>query len=189
MDRVSFILKNANGKILDVGFIACSLHERVKEKFPKKDIFGLDIEPVPKNPNYKQGSAEEIPFESDQFDSVIAGELIEHLEHPDRFVKEACRVLKKGGIVILTTPNRESLINRLTRNYHTAIHLSLFNRKELVGLLEKSGFELKSFFCLPFTQESSPGSSQKWFYPVRNLIHVFVPQSLQEEMVVLAQKK
>lgn len=67
-NRVRFVLENLHGKILDVGFVACSLHEEIKKKFPKKDLFGVDTEPVPKNPNYKRGSAEKIPFEAGQFD-------------------------------------------------------------------------------------------------------------------------
>src|SRR3989338_368022 len=188
MDRVSFILQNAKGKILDVGFVACSLHERIKENFPKTQIFGVDIEEVPKNPNYKQGSAEKIPFESEQFDTIVAGKLIEHVKHPNRFVKETRRLLKKGGIMILTTPNRNSWINRLTKNYHTKIHLSLFSYPELKELLEKNGLKVEKFFCLPFTEESSPGTEKKWFYPIRKVVHWFLPRSLQEEMVILARK-
>ncbi len=189
MDRVSFILQNASGKILDVGFVACTLHEQIKERFPKRDIFGLDVEPVPQSPNYKQGSAEKMPFDANQFDSIIAGELIEHLNHPERFVSESARVLKTGGILILTTPNRDSLINRATHNYHTPIHLSLFTFPELKELLEKNGFMVEKFFCLPYTEESSPGTNNKWFYPFRKVLHFLVWRSLQEEMIVLARKK
>lgn len=189
MDRVSFILSRAKGKILDVGFVACTLHERIKEKFQKKDIYGVDIESVPDNPNYKQGTAEKIPFEDDFFDTAVAGELVEHLEEPELFFREMNRVLKSGGQLIVTTPNRESLINRITHQYHTKIHLSLLTKKELLALFERNDFEVKEYFCLPYNQESSPGSSQKWFYPVRNSLHHIVPQSLQEEQVVRAEKR
>lgn len=190
MDRVRFVLDNLNGKILDVGFVSCTLHEEIKKKFPKKNIFGVDSEPVPKNPNYKQGSAEKIPFKAVQFDSLMAGELIEHLHHPEKFVKEARRVLKKGGTVIITTPNRKSLINRLTRAYHAPLHFSLFSIPELTGLLEKNGFSVEQLFCLPYNEESSPGSRHKWFYGVRKASHHLVPFThLREEIVLLARKK
>jgi len=189
MDRVSFILDQCRGKILDVGFVACSLHQQLLKRFDRQDVFGLDIEPVPDHPNYKKGSAEKIEFESGFFDTVVAGELIEHLPNPEKFVSEASRVLKTGGQLLLTTPNRNSLVNRFTKNYQTKIHLSLFSKKELTSLLEKNGFEVKRFFCLPYTPESSPGSSQKWFYPIREALHFVLPQSLQEEMVVFALKK
>ncbi|MDO8989977.1 MAG: class I SAM-dependent methyltransferase, partial [Sideroxyarcus sp.] len=40
-----------------------------------------------------------------QFDAVIAIEIIEHLENPRHFFRECNRALKPGGHLILTTPN------------------------------------------------------------------------------------
>jgi ubiquinone/menaquinone biosynthesis C-methylase UbiE len=187
--REQFVLESLSGKILDVGFIACTLHETIRKSVPAKNIFGLDIEPVPQNPNYKQGSAEKMPFENNFFDSLLAGELIEHLKKPELFVREANRVLKKNGVLVLTTPNRKSLINRTTKAYHAPLHFSLFSIPELKELLEKNGFRVEKLFCLPYTEESSPGSRHKWFYVFRKAIHFFLPVSLQEEIVLLARKK
>lgn len=187
--REKFVVENLKGKILDIGFVACTLHQRVLEHFPSETVFGLDVEPVQPNGRYKQGSAEEIPFESGFFDSVLAGELIEHLNHPSLFVKESNRVLKKGGRLLITTPNRKSLINRLTRAYHAPLHFSLFSIPELKQLLEQQGFEVQLLFCLPYTEESSPGSRHKWTYGIRKALHFFLPTELREEIVVLAEKK
>jgi ubiquinone/menaquinone biosynthesis C-methylase UbiE len=52
------------------------------------------------------GSAYELPFESDTFDGVVCSEVVEHLEQPERAVEEAARVLKPGGLCIITTPYR-----------------------------------------------------------------------------------
>lgn len=189
MNRVDFVVQNLAGDILDVGFVACTLHEEIKKRFPAEQIFGVDTEPVPDNPNYKRGSAEQIPFENERFDSVMAGELIEHLHDPESFVREANRVLKKNGKLVLTTPNRKSLINRLTRAYHAPLHFSLFSVPELESLLEKNGFVVEQLFCLPYNEESSPGSRHKWFYAVRKTLHFSLPALLQEEIVLLARKK
>jgi SAM-dependent methyltransferase len=188
-ERVSFVLKNLSGKILDVGFSACTLHERIKERFSGKNVYGLDIEPVPKDPHYFQGSAEQMPFEPCFFDSVLAGELIEHLKEPERFVAEAQRVLKKNGVLIITTPNRNSLVNRMTRSYYAPLHFSLFSVPELRKLLEKNGFGVEEIFCLPYTGESSPGSDRKWSYGLRKMAHPFLPRELQEEIIALARKR
>lgn len=48
---------------------------------------------------------ENLPFESKKYDLVLAVEGIEHLEDQYHFAKECHRVLKLGGILILTTPN------------------------------------------------------------------------------------
>lgn len=190
-DRVSFILDHTRGKTLDVGYVACTLHPFIQKEVGIANTFGIDIEPVPTGydpAHYKKGSAESLPFEDNQFDTVTAGELIEHLENPARFVAEAHRVLKKNGALILTTPNRKSWVNRAFKSYNTKIHLSLFTPDELQDLLHKNHFRWSKFVFFPFTEESSPGASQKWFYPIRAFLHPFMPGALQEEMAIVALK-
>lgn len=48
---------------------------------------------------------ERLPFPDSTFDIVLAFELIEHLLRPSDFVAEVRRVLRPGGVVVLTTPN------------------------------------------------------------------------------------
>jgi len=50
---------------------------------------------------------------SDQFDAVVSFQVIEHIEDDRTFLAELYRVLKPGGVMILTTPNR---LMSLTRN-------------------------------------------------------------------------
>src|SRR4051812_24000835 len=52
------------------------------------------------------GSVETLPFEDESFDYVVCTEVIEHTVHPDRAVSELARVLRYGGKVVVTTPNR-----------------------------------------------------------------------------------
>ena len=47
------------------------------------------------------------------FDTVICFQVIEHIRNDERFLKEAHRILKPGGNLLLTTPNR---LTSLTRN-------------------------------------------------------------------------
>jgi len=54
-----------------------------------------------------------LDFEDEKFDYVIAIEVIEHLENPYNLIHESYRILKKGGKLILTTPNTQSIYNRL----------------------------------------------------------------------------
>jgi 2-polyprenyl-3-methyl-5-hydroxy-6-metoxy-1,4-benzoquinol methylase len=42
------------------------------------------------------------------FDVLVSFEMYEHLEHPKEYLRECCRVLKPGGRLILSTPNRAS---------------------------------------------------------------------------------
>jgi 2-polyprenyl-3-methyl-5-hydroxy-6-metoxy-1,4-benzoquinol methylase len=52
------------------------------------------------------GSVLEIPFPDDYFDVVVSSEVIEHTTAPTRALFEFARVLKPGGVLIVTTPNR-----------------------------------------------------------------------------------
>ncbi len=54
-------------------------------------------------------AAESLPFADASFDLVAASDVIEHVGDPDRFVSEAARVLRPGGLLFLATPNRYSL--------------------------------------------------------------------------------
>ena len=54
-----------------------------------------------------------IPFKDETFDLVLLLDVIEHLFDTDRLLFEVKRVLKPGGIVVITTPNLASWYNRL----------------------------------------------------------------------------
>lgn len=52
------------------------------------------------------GSVLSLPFADDSFDVVISSEVIEHTTNPVLAISEMCRVLKPGGKLVLTTPNK-----------------------------------------------------------------------------------
>jgi len=189
MDRVEYIKKRISGKVLDVGYYACTLHEEVLKTGGRENVFGIDTECPQETNYYKKASAENIPFNANEFDTLIAGELVEHLATPELFIKEANRVLKQGGRMVITTPNRGSLMHKIFHNNNAPLHLSLLNIKDLTELLEKNGFEIEDFSCMPYTIESSEGSSKPWSFPFRKAINYFLPKALREEMVVTAKKK
>ncbi len=62
-----------------------------------------------KSVEYLRSSAYELPFEQGTFDAVCAMDLLEHVENPAQVVKEASRVLKKGGLFFFHTFNRNFL--------------------------------------------------------------------------------
>lgn len=55
-----------------------------------------------------------VPLADAFADVVCAVETIEHLENPRAFVRELVRLIKPGGMVIITTPNQLSLLSKLT---------------------------------------------------------------------------
>ena len=67
--------------------------EKATNLFAQKDI------------HFQCHTCEELPFEDASFDMVCSFETIEHLAHPEAFLREIRRVLKTGGIVIMSCPN------------------------------------------------------------------------------------
>jgi SAM-dependent methyltransferase len=86
---------------------------------------------------------DDLPFDDETFDVVVAGELLEHLAQPARTVAEAHRVLVPGGRLVGSVPNAFRLKSRirfaLGRHPESdATHLQLFTPAMLRDLL--SGF-------------------------------------------------
>ncbi|TAJ08929.1 MAG: class I SAM-dependent methyltransferase [Nitrospirae bacterium] len=66
-----------------------------------------------------------LPFESETFDAVACVEGIEHIENPHLLAREANRILHKGGMLYVTTPNVLSIRSRLSyllRGYPDQFH-------------------------------------------------------------------
>jgi len=95
-------------------------------------------------------------FENDFFDIVICSEVLEHLKEPRLAIKEIYRVLKKGGLAIITTPNkREGVLNKIAR----VIWRRLFNFKE-VGL--SGHIEYNSVFNQEVIRHISIKNHKEW---------------------------
>lgn len=56
---------------------------------------------------------EYLPFKSGTFDGVNLIEAIEHIEHQAQLIREIGRVLKAGGVVVISTPNILNVFSRL----------------------------------------------------------------------------
>ncbi len=118
-ERIHWICSRVEGKkILDIGCsqgITCILLGR--ENF---SCIGIDIEKnaidfakselkkeeeTTKNQvDFYVCNATNMEFEENSFDTVILGEILEHLTHPGKVLSEAKRVLKDGGKTIITVP-------------------------------------------------------------------------------------
>ena len=91
---------------------------------------------------------ESIPLKDESVDTVVSLAVLEHLENPLHLIKEAYRILKKGGSLLLTTPTPlakpvlEFLAYRLCLISKREIdeHKYYFSKNELSDLLIKCGF-------------------------------------------------
>jgi len=86
-----------------IGYLAGACRELVATDVER--LFPEDT-PLPPGVSFQTEDALELSFDDSAFDCVIAMEVIEHIDDDDRFVSEALRVLRPGGTLIFTTPNR-----------------------------------------------------------------------------------
>ena len=86
---------------------------------------------LPSNAEFRQMTVPPLDFADESFDYVISFQVIEHIKQDHEFVKEVCRVLRKGGVFIVSTPNAPM---SLTRN---PWHVREYTSQELKELLSK----------------------------------------------------
>lgn len=95
-----------------------------------------------KNPNIKisLGDAESLPFLDNSFDFVIAVFLIVHLKNPSIFFKEAYRVLKDGGKLLVTNINQKEPPEIKTKDGLIKIESYYHQPKNIIDALEQIAF-------------------------------------------------
>jgi len=150
--------RKQSSKILDIGCQSGDLCSQLKEL--GHEPYGVELidELVNKaqseHPSlvFIKADAEKlIPFSDNYFDIVWAGDVIEHIRFTDVFVNEVNRVLKKGGLFILTTPMHNRLktilltLHKFEEHFDPEFpHLRFYSVKSLKSVLEKRGFRLES---------------------------------------------
>lgn len=103
-----------------------------------------------------------LPFPDRRFDVVVSSEVIEHVPEPKRAVSELARVLKPGGLLALTTPNRVwhfaiVLANQLGARPYQG-HENWVGYRELRTWIEHSGLRVEEqfgFHLFPFVTRLS----------------------------------
>jgi len=85
-----------------------------------------------------------------KFDVILMLNLIEHVEDPCAVLTKACSLLSPGGVILLKTPNYESLDGAIfkARNwggFHSPRHWVIFNRRGFEVLAQKAGATVQQF--------------------------------------------
>lgn len=85
----------------------------------------------------------------EKVDVVAMWDVIEHVSEPDAFVKKSAEILKKGGVLTLTTGDIGTLLPRMRggkwRMIHPPTHIYYFNKKSMTALLDKLGFDIVDY--------------------------------------------
>jgi 2-polyprenyl-3-methyl-5-hydroxy-6-metoxy-1,4-benzoquinol methylase len=176
------------GAVLDLGCVDSrpavhSAAERIEHKpnllFRRmveinKETLGVDIDPagveVLKGMGYQAVCADVETMDlGRQFDCIVAGELIEHLENPGLFLRNMRRHLKESGVFIISTPNPfyQGQVWKIWRYGRPMVHEDHTNWQDpttLAQLLKRVGFEVFDGYWV------QPGRSwlktwKQWFRP------------------------
>jgi len=148
-----------------------------------------------------------LPYPDNHFDAVILSEVIEHLNfNPLPVLQEINRILKKDGILYVTTPNQVNLMNRikivlgrsirnsisdsvtqLDQAKHTicGIHWREYTLEELIQLLEITGFTLLDYTYSSMASTNASPFMKKIFNATSSLIF----PKLADSVTVISKKK
>jgi 2-polyprenyl-3-methyl-5-hydroxy-6-metoxy-1,4-benzoquinol methylase len=81
--------------------------------------------------NLVRGNAEHLPFKNSSFDLIIFQDVIEHLPMNVNYFESLNKILKKNGIIYLSTPNKISLFNIMSDPHWGVPFVSLLSRKNI----------------------------------------------------------
>lgn len=144
----SFVGEGSGKQALDIGCRDGYWSERLKAKGYR--VHALDIEPL-----YPEAITHDIenglPFVDQSFDLIWCTEVIEHLHHPDLFLREVDRVMKPSGRAIFTTPNSNwwfywvvQLWGWTPQKLQNKDHKQFFSEQSIRSLA--GGYELFGYF-------------------------------------------
>ncbi len=98
---------------------------------------------IRENLEYRKGSCSAIPLENNSVDIVVSFETIEHHTEHEEMMLEVKRVLRKGGILIISSPDKLEYSDRPSFTNH--FHVKELYRDEFQSLLESHFFNVKLY--------------------------------------------
>ena len=195
------------GKLLEIGSGMGHLVGQLEDSF---DTVGVDVnhwavkqsKDVVDQTDLQTASAEELPFSDNSFDVVIIKHIVEHLPNPEKAITEIGRIIAPNGILILATPNLDSLLKpwkgKKWIGYQDPTHIALHPPATWLNWIQKSGFSLTRVFAdgfwnVPYVPVI-PSMLQKLFFgslggfqAITGLI--FLPMRWGESVIVIAKKQ
>lgn len=140
-------------------------------------------------------------FEDGFFNIVVSKHVVEHLPHPEKSIAEMGRVLAKGGLLVLGTPNLDSPMRARKKEdwvgYQDPTHISLKPPAEWLAMLRAAGMQPKKIFSDGFWDPPYlpliPPILQKLIYGAPGGLQAIlgwsiIPLRMGESLLVLAEK-
>jgi glycosyltransferase involved in cell wall biosynthesis/2-polyprenyl-3-methyl-5-hydroxy-6-metoxy-1,4-benzoquinol methylase len=171
---------------LGCGRGACARHlAGLYDQYVGCDVVAYDAFPHSRTVSFREVDLNRAPYpiESASASAVVSVETIEHVENPRLLVREMARVVRSGGLVVVTTPNQLSLFSKLhlvVKNEFLAFkeapglypaHITALVEKDLERIAHECGlvdiqFRYTGQGRIPFTAASWPrrlGARGRWF--------------------------
>lgn len=161
LDRIlSFCRREIQGCVLDAGCGDGFFTKILSEQDRTEGVTGIDISSKAvelaraKNPDLKfhQGELNQIPLESNSYDFISMVEVIEHLVDVDGVLAEIARVLKPGGLFLVTTTDFNWLKSVLIAAFYferyfypTNPHVRFFTKNTLSQVLISHGLSVVKY--------------------------------------------
>jgi len=175
VNKILDIIPEDIGAVLDVGIGGGYIYRKLKERNSLR-CFGIDIslEMVKKSGTGTAcvSDVSNLPFNSEEFDLVLATDLIEHIK-ADSFkesVSEIVRVAKK--YILVNSPYKESIdwpvsiCARCGKEFNIYGHLRRVDTKLIKGLFPEREFEVLKMGTLGRKRNLRPGllvyAARKW---------------------------
>jgi SAM-dependent methyltransferase len=187
-------------RVLDVGCLGGKTARLIMEQ--NNEVWGVELNSAAAEVARQRGIRvkvadieEGLPFEDSTFDVVNAGEVVERLYDTKNFFEESWRVLKVGGLLLFTTPNLNSLENRIriaSGGYLTMVgaypedhfgdHIRVFNLSKIKEICRQTGFQLVDVSGIPKLE-----SWGKWVDQSLGIVGRLLP-SFSKVLMVTAKK-
>ena len=139
------------GKLLDVGCGGGRLLNRMKKRGWQVEGTDFDEQAAQRVASRygirtHVGDLPQCALPDDSFDAIVMSQAIEHLYDPKATLRECLRILKPGGLLVMTTPNAHSIgateFGASWRGWEAPRHLHLFTVESLRNLTQQAGFEI-----------------------------------------------
>jgi ubiquinone/menaquinone biosynthesis C-methylase UbiE len=143
------------GRVVDLGCGNCELAQYLAQSW-RQHVIGIDIsdDAIPKDPHHDSGvdlrcissNAEHLDFLTEgDTDAVVIKYALHEMTHPNKILREAYRILRPGGTILIVEFPRDSLAQELWDEDY-------FTPDQLHSMVEEAGFREVSV-RLPFQSQ------------------------------------
>jgi SAM-dependent methyltransferase len=174
------------------------LHYQLCRRFADCHVVGLDIEAQAIEQlgrlgfDMVHGDAHDMPYHQ-EFDTIVAGELLEHLQNPGLFLTSCARALKPGGRLVLSTPNvfTPVLFLMYLKGYDRAFnpdHAAWFCPQTVRVLVGRCGLSVVQLSLVDdLKPEATDSFLYKWFCFSWKCFRLFLPRRLRNTMILVCE--